>query len=218
MKKALILLTYFVFVLCVCVSAQEVKEDNLASILKSMSESESKAQSLEVDYKEEILYTAASQKQQIIGNLKFIKPKSFFIVQKTPQEQRIYISNNKVIVWTPSNSQAIINSWKAVINTEWTPITMIDFASNWQTMQKSNSLRYISENADNYILELIPISEEWIMTIHISKDTLRPSKTLLKGEGYNINIDFSNYKINQISNRSIFNFKPPSGVEIINLD
>ncbi|MDR3048318.1 MAG: outer membrane lipoprotein carrier protein LolA [Elusimicrobiota bacterium] len=216
MKKTLILLVVFVFSLVSQVSSQSVSA--LSDILNSMRNNEKQTNSLEVDYKEEILYTSASQKQEINGNLKFLNPKRFFIVQKTPQEQRIYINNNKITVYTPSNAQAIINNWKDVLNSDFTPVSMVNFASNWQTSQKSNSLRYISEDSQNYVLELSPNKEDWAMTLYISKSIFRPIKAILKNSGYIMTIVFSNYKINQITSNNIFNFKAPSGVEIINLD
>ncbi|MDR0822869.1 MAG: outer-membrane lipoprotein carrier protein LolA [Endomicrobium sp.] len=217
MKKTLILLAVFVFCFSSQISSQS-DSSQLSDILNSMRESEKSTNSLEVDYKEEILYTSALQKQEINGNLKFLKPKRFFIFQKTPQEQRIYINNNKVTVYTPSNAQAIINNWKDVLNSDFTPISMVDFASNWQTSQKSNSLRYVSEDSQNYVLELSPNKKDWTMALYISKSIFRPVKVILKNSGYTMTVVFSNYKTNQIASNSIFNFKPPSGVEIINLD
>lgn len=221
MKNNILLQLFLIFLLYSIAFSQNINsEDKLSLVLSNMKVAESGVNTLEVDYKEEISYAGTEQKQIIEGQLKFLKAKRFFILQKTPQEQRIYINSNLVTVYTPSNKQAIVNKWGSLINSDFTPIRAINFATNWDTMSKTHKLIFKGEDKNNYWLDLSPIQNaSWRMSIHISKEDNRPNKMLLKNENYTISIFLSNYNINRDDiDKTIFEFIPPKGIEIIKLN
>ncbi|MDR0486584.1 MAG: outer-membrane lipoprotein carrier protein LolA [Elusimicrobiota bacterium] len=220
MKKLLFYKTVFICLttFAVALFAANAVEEKLDFVLKNMRSAESEISDLEIDYREEILYLADSSRQTIEGNLKFLKPGKFFISQKTPQEQKIYINSNAVTVYTPSNKQALIDNWSNQTNSEFTPASAVNFAHSWRDMSKTHSLTFIKEDKGVYILALSPNNKIWTMSIYISKENFRPSRMIVKSNSYTIDISLFNYKINQNTNKKIFDFSPPKGVEVIKLN
>lgn len=220
MKKAIVFFAvFFMPLFCVNVFAQESDESKLNSILSKMEEADKKINTVEVNYTQEIFYSATNEKQNISGNLKHKKPNLIFIVQKTPQEQRIYIDGKKITIYTPENSQAVIDNWKNVINGDIAPASLVGFGSNWKTIKKDNAIKYAGEDEKHYIIELSPTAKkDWTMRMFVSKDTFYPQKAVVTAAGVTVNVELTNYKINQEFKKDIFKFEAPSGVEVIKLN
>ncbi|MCL2335122.1 MAG: outer membrane lipoprotein carrier protein LolA [Endomicrobia bacterium] len=220
MKKLSVIFAFlFMAGLGINVSAQKSGEARLNDILSKMEAADKKIKTLEVGYTQEIFYSATNEKQNISGNLKYKKPSSVFIVQKTPQEQRIYIDGKKITIYTPENSQAVMDNWKNVINGDMAPASLVSFGSNWKTLKKDNVINYAGEDEKNYILELYPAAKkEWSMKMYVSKESLYPQKAVVTASGLTVNVTLSNYKINQEFKKDIFKFEAPAGVEVIKLN
>ena len=150
MKKLFLIATALVFSCAVNVSAQ-FNNDKINDILMKMEAADKKINSLEADYTQEVFYSATDETQNVIGNIKYRKPENIFIIQKTPQEQHIYIDGKKITVYTPENEQAVIDNWKNVINGDFAPASLINFGSSWRELKKENTINYIGEDTENYI-------------------------------------------------------------------
>ncbi|MCL2485568.1 MAG: outer membrane lipoprotein carrier protein LolA [Endomicrobia bacterium] len=217
MKK--IIFTVF-FITCFCAAAfAQSGGNNLDYVLKNMEEADKKVNTLEVDYVQEVIYEFTNEKQKITGNLKYKKPSNIFVVQKTPQEQRIYIDGKKITMYTPENSQAIIDNWKNVVNGDFAPAAMVSFGSNWKNISKDNDISLIGEDENNYILLVAPKSKrDWNMKMFVSKKTFYPQKALVDSDGIIISVDLTSYKTNLDFKKDFFKFNAPEGVEIIKLN
>ena len=197
----------------------QVNNDKINDILMKMEAADKKINSLEADYTQEVFYSATDETQNVIGNIKYRKPENIFIIQKTPQEQHIYIDGKKITVYTPENEQAVIDNWKNVINGDFAPASLINFGSSWRELKKENTINYIGEDTENYIIELYPAKKkEWTMQIHISKNTLYPQKALVTASGLSIKLDLKNYRVNPNFKKDIFKFTPEKNVEVIKLN
>ncbi|MDR1695864.1 MAG: outer membrane lipoprotein carrier protein LolA [Endomicrobium sp.] len=209
------------FAVCVCAASAFAQDGgkNLEDILKGMEESDKKINTLEVDYTQQVFYKTTNEKQTITGNLKYKKPSNIFIVQKTPQEQRIYIDGKKITVYTPENSQAVTDSWKNAVNGDFAPAAMVSFGSNRANISKDNDIILEGEEGGNYVLGVSPkAKKEWHMKIYVSKETLYPQKAVISADGLEINVDLTQYKTNLDFKKDLFKFKAPEGVEIIKLN
>lgn len=193
-------------------------DEKINDILSKMEIADKKINNLEVNYTNEIFYLATNETQKIEGNLKYKKPDDIFIVQRSPQEQNIYINGNKITTYIPENSQAIIDNWKNVLNADLPIASIVNFSSQWKDIKKENIINFISEDADIYIIEISPLnSKDWTMQMHISKSNMYPKKAIVNGEGFTININLTNYKINQKFQKDLFKFTAPEGTEIIKI-
>lgn len=197
----------------------QTNEEKLNDVLSKMEAADKKINTLEVDYSQEVFYSATNEMQKVEGNLKYKKPNDIFIVQKTPQEQRIYIDGKKITIYTPENAQAVTDNWKNIVNGDFAPASMVSFGSNWKNIKKDNVINYIGEDTENYILQIYPSQKkEWTMEMYVSKTTFYPRKAVVNAAGLSVNVDMSNYKINQSFKKDIFKFSAPEGVEVIKLN
>ncbi|MCL2144212.1 MAG: outer-membrane lipoprotein carrier protein LolA [Endomicrobia bacterium] len=197
----------------------QTNEIKLNDVLAKMEAVDKKMDAAEITYTQEIFYSATKETQNITGNLKYKKPNSIFIVQKTPQEQRIYIDGKKITIYTPENSQAVVDNWKDVINGDFTPTSMVNFGSNWKTIRKDNSINYIGEDEKNHIIEIVPAQKnEWNMQLHVDKTTMLPAKAVVTAAGLVVNVNIGEYKVNRNIKKDVFKFTAPEGVEIIELN
>jgi outer membrane lipoprotein-sorting protein len=164
-----------------------------------------------------MIFTETKEKQSSQGYMAFMKPKSIFIERKTPQEQKIYISGKNMTIWTIKTGQAIVSDVPESINGDFSPVSFLNFGGNWKNLQKTNTINYVSEDNNEYVLSVYPKQNKtWEMTIHILKDGMNPNKIIVKSKNFSIDIDLSNYKINQTLNKKVF--KIPQGVEVIKLN
>jgi Outer membrane lipoprotein-sorting protein len=219
MKKLLVIPVFALVSVFALNAFAQSSEEKLNEILTKMELSDKKITTAEITYSQEIFYSATNETQKITGNLKYKKPDSIFIVQKMPQEQRIYIDGKKITVYTPDNSQAVIDNWKNMINGEFTPTSMVNFGGNWKTISKDNNISYVGEDDKNYIISISPAKKnEWNMQMHIDKESMRPSKAIVTAAGLIVNVNLTQYTINQNFKKDIFKFTAPEGVEIIQLN
>ncbi|MCL1971777.1 MAG: outer membrane lipoprotein carrier protein LolA [Endomicrobia bacterium] len=194
-------------------------EARLNEILAKMEAADKKIDTAEITYTQEIFYSATKETQKITGVLKYKRPNSIFIVQRTPQEQRIFIDGKRITVFTPENSQAVVDNWKDVISGDFTPVSMINFGSGWRTIKKDHNINFVGEDEMNYIIEISPAQKkDWSMQLHIDKSTMRPSKAIVTAAGLVVTVTITDYKINQNIKKDVFKFTVPEGVEVIELN
>ena len=218
MKKIAFFAVFAFFVCGADVFAQGA-DDKINEILLKMEAADKTINSLEVDYTQDIFYSATGETQNIKGNLKYKRPSSIFILQKTPQEQKIYIDGKKITIYTPDNAQAITDKWNNLVNGDFAPASMINFGSNWQSIKKDNVIRYVGEDDDNYAIEIYPAKKkDWTMRMDVSKKTMRPQRAVVTAPGLSIKVQLTNYKVNPEFKKDIFKFVPPEGTEVIKLN
>ena len=170
-----------------------------------------------MDFKQDLTFLETKEKQSSQGHMFFMKPKSILIERKTPQEQKIYINGDNMTIYMPRMMQAV----KTLVPKEsgdFSPNSFINFGGNWKNLQKTNTINYISETDSEYVLEVFPKNKAWIMMVYVSKASSNPNKISIKSNNLSVEIVLSNYKINQNIDKKKFQFAPPKGTEIINLN
>lgn len=216
MKKLFLFTAALILTFAINAPAQD---DKIDGILVKMEEADKKINAIEVDYTQEIFYSATNETQNITGNLKYKKPENIFIVQRTPQEQHIYIDGKKITIYTPENEQAVVDNWKNMLNGDFAPASLVSFGSSWKELKKENSINYIGEDEDNYIIELYPANKkDWTMQMYVSKNTLYPQKAVVTAPGLLVKVDLKNYKVNPNLKKDTFKFTPGKDVEVIKLN
>lgn len=214
MKKMTIVIFFFLSFFAFDAFAQTNK---LSQILSKMEGADKGINTLEADFKQTLTFLETKEKQSSQGRIFFMKPKNILIEKKTPQEQDIYIKGDDMTIWTPRIMQAV----KSVVPKEsgdFSPYSFINFGGNWKNLQKTNTIKYISETNSEYVLEVFPKNKAWIMTVYVSKTSSNPNKIDIKSKNLLVNIVLSDYKINKSIDKKKFQFTPPKGSEIINLN
>lgn len=217
MKK----IKYLLFFIAIIFFAKVLfaQDSKTIEILNEMEKADKEVNSLEVSYSQEILFLTTNEKQQITGNLKYKKPNLVYIVQKTPQEQKIYIDGKTITIYTPENMQAVVDNWKNVISGDFSPASIVSFGSNWKILGKENEIKYVYENLESFILDVSPkVKPQWDMKLTVSKETYRPQKAVFSTAGIKITIIMKDYKTNPDLSKIVFKFKAPENVDVINLN
>jgi len=200
-------------------AAKAFSQTPLEAVISAMAEANAGVNNLEASYEQVITFDVTGEKQVIEGNLKYLKPSYIYIVQHTPQEQQIYIDGKNIIIYTPANKQAVLDSWPSTFNVSFAPTALIDLGTNYKQIAKENNIKYLRSNEDFYIIEISPKKDRgWTMEGYISKQDLQVKKAVVLSHGVTAVINIREYKTNQDFNIDMFKFKAPQGVDIIKLN
>jgi outer membrane lipoprotein carrier protein len=193
--------------------------DNLKAFFKLLENSDKKIKILKADFTQELSFDGQKEKQTTKGKVIVKKPNFTLIDQKTPQEQKIFIENQKITIYTPENKQAIVNSWNNAVDGKFNFTFILNFADEKENIQKTNDISLISETERYYEICLEPKDKNgWVANVFISKETMLVEKAVLKSAGSITEVRFSDYEINPDISKSIFRTKFPKDTEIISLN
>jgi outer membrane lipoprotein-sorting protein len=196
------------------------KESNdvLLDLLTKLEQSEKRISSAKAEFIQTIFFKDTGEKQEINGTVFFKKPDSIHIAQRTPQEQRIYINAKTIIVYTPNEKQAIVNSWKNSFDKDFSPAYIISFGSSWRKVEKDYGIFLDGYDNNCVIIKIQSLKNNDLYTkIYFSKLNMHPEKAIVNSPGLNVEILFKNYIINPDVSLDIFKFKSPDDVEIVKL-
>jgi chaperone LolA len=214
----IVLMVLVLMMACVGVFAQDELATDLTEILSQMEGIDKTIENLEVDFKQDMTFIETKEKQSSQGHLAFMKPNNIFIERKSPQEQKIYINSKTMTIYTPKTFQAIISPVQTS-EAEFSPTSFINFGGNWKNLQKTNTIKYLSQDEQDYVLEIIPKNKKnWVMSINISKQDLNPNKITVRSDTLLINVLLTNYKVNSGVDKNLFRFKAAKGIEVIELN
>ena len=131
-----------------------------------------------------------------------------------PEKQNIFIKGKKVILYLPEQRQAIVQTLRDHPDAE----PAMGLLSN---IEKWNDLFNIKEEnaaADIFRIELHPKTMPLIekVLVDIDKETFYINRlTLFERSGNRVSFNFSNIRSNSGLKESLFDFKIPKGVEVL---
>jgi chaperone LolA len=199
------------------VHAQEINGELLKFLLQ-LEQNEEKVNTVKAEFVQTVFFESTGEKQKIVGTVFLKKPGRIYINQKTPQEQRIYIYGKTITVYTPSESQAVIDSWKNSVNDDFSPASIVSFGSSWREIKKTNNIILDGYNDNRAIIKIQSLkNKNFNVKIYIAKTSMFPENAVVNSEGVEIELVFKSYIINPELAGSIFKFKAPNNVEIIKL-
>lgn len=148
------------------------------------------------------------------GRLYLKKPKMVRWDYSKPEKQNIYIRGDKVILYLPGQKQAIVQNLSENPDAE-PALGLLSDIERWQDLFH---IKGGDETADMFRLELrpkkMPRIEKALVEIH--KETFYIQRlTLFEESGNRVSFDFSNIKPNGNLKESLFDFKIPRGVEVL---
>jgi len=203
--------------LTVCFSANLFAAGfSLEDFLERMNDNEKKITALEFEFKQDIVFTLTREKQTVSGKILFKKPSSMKFSQVLPDEQYIISNGKKVWIYNPAYRQVIVDSWAKWTKNSMVPASLMNFGNSVDDLKKNYEISYLEQDGEDTVL-LSPLKDNaWKLKLWISRD-FNISKTVLTGENITVNTTASNYKINPAADDSIFNFKPPQGVQSLEM-
>ncbi|MDR2351184.1 MAG: outer-membrane lipoprotein carrier protein LolA [Endomicrobium sp.] len=199
------------------VVAQE-SSDVLFDFFTRLEQSEKEIDTIKVEFVQTVFFESTGEKQKIVGTVFLKKPNRIYITQQTSQEQRIYINEKTIMIYTPNEKQVIIDTWKNSVDRDFSPASIVNFGSSWREIKKTNSIS-LDEYDDNRIVIKIQSlkNNSFNAKIYIAKASMLTEKAVITSAGTKIELVFKNYIVNSELAVATFNFKAPNDVEIIKL-
>jgi outer membrane lipoprotein carrier protein len=230
MKRAILSIILFInsvaFVSAMSADATAT-DTKLNDILIALERNDNATENVKFSYKQEIQYVLTKETQHNSGEMIFDKPNNFYFKQFNPLEQNIISNGKKVWVYTPSYKQVVVGDWKSWLNSGFIPNSSISMSLNWGELKKHYSFYYMGEEENCYVIQLTPLKgvnappssvlSDWKMKLWVNVQDYKLTRADLIGENVNVVTKISDYITNSKINKNIFNFKTPSGVEIMKM-
>jgi len=221
--KKIIIISMFLFAVslyCQNDTKTDVKNDNIKTNQEidpylKLKELDSNLKTLKAKFKQEIFFKLADMKQNIEGEIFFIKPDKLKIVHTKPNPQIIIIDSRKNIeIIKPADKQIIRSKWdKWKNNLEPRLKGLFDFG-NYSSLEKHSKVTS-KKLEDGYIIEIKPKNSSYTLTLKLNLDFFPVESTLdLKDTIIKTFID--SFEKNIEINSNVFEFKDKE-YEIIDL-
>ncbi|MDD3053244.1 MAG: outer-membrane lipoprotein carrier protein LolA [Endomicrobiia bacterium] len=212
---------YILVLILVCSSFNISYSDDIKvnDILMKMEKIDKNIQDMEFNFTQEIDYISTDEKQISSGAVKHKKPNYIYMYQKNPNEQYTYIDGKKITIYVPANKQAIVESWKDVLNSDIILTTIIGFSKNFRTFEKDHSIILESQNDKEYTLLMKSNNpkQTWQMYINVDKETLLVNGAVFDNKNFVIKVKLTDYKLNVGLQTDIFKFKSTKDIDVIEL-
>lgn len=188
-------------------------------IISKFKEWDSKLESLDVNFTQEIYFKEADLKQKVEGNMQFLKPNFLRIEHKKPAPQIITTDKKNITIYKPADKQAVLTKWDTWINTQTQSLSGILDFGNYSSLSKNHKIEVLRQGENSpYILVLTPASgNTYTLKLIISPVNFFPSQAEFNVEGSITTTTLTKAKINDSLSKDIFTFTPSSKIEIINL-
>jgi len=214
MKKII----FFALLLALSPCLAAAKDITVDDITAKMEAADKNVNSLEFDFKQEIIYNLTNEKQTNSGHVAYMKPENIYVKQHSPLDQEIVSNGKRVWIYTPKYHQVIVDNWKKWASNSFVPVSIINFGKGWKDLKKKYAITYEGIDDNKYVLLFKPAGEEAIkMKFWVSADDFVPVKVVLTGENVTINTEMINKSLNPKLDKKLFIFQAPSGVDVMNL-
>jgi outer membrane lipoprotein-sorting protein len=170
---------------------------------------------LKANFKQEIYFKVADMKQNIEGEIYFVKPEKLKIVHTKPNSQIIIVNSKKDIqIIKPQEKQIIKSSWeKWKNNLEPRLKGLFDFG-NYSLLEKDADIKS-KEEKDGYTIEIKPKKSSYTLILKLNSDFF-PVESILDLKDTVIKTVIEKYEKNLEIKPEVFDFKN-NGYEVIDL-
>lgn len=217
LKKIFQVLFIFIMMLFVCFPLIWAQMEKLNDVLMKMEQVNMQMQDMQFDYVQKLKYRDVDEEQTTKGTIKYRDKNHICLYQKPPQEQYIYVDGSKITTYVPANKQAIVENWKNLLNNDELLMTIIDFNKNWKTFKKNHIIELDSETETDYVLFIKSKNPalNWIMYIELNKESFLMDTATYSNKNYTVNINLTNYGIDNNFSDDVFKFKPTEDIDVI---
>ena len=217
LKKIFQVLFIFIMMLFVCFPLIWAQMENLNDILMKMEQVNMQMQDMQFDYVQKLKYKDVDEEQTTKGTIKYRDKNHICLYQKPPQEQYIYVDGSKITTYVPANKQAIVENWKNLLNNDELLMTIIDFNKNWKVFKKNHIIELDGETETDYVLFIKSKNPalNWIMYIELNKESFLMDTATYSNKNYTVNINLTNYGIDNNFSDDVFKFKPTEDIDVI---
>lgn len=194
------------------------EKTTIDTLLSRMEGSEKTMQGLRFVYKQDIIYNLTKEKQTNSGEVSFRRPNSLNIKQHNPLEQVIVTNGKKVWIYTPAYNQVIVDSWKKWSESSMVPSSLVNMSGNWSDLKKKYTFAYLGAENDLDVVLMTPKSkEDWKLKLWIERSHSIPVKSSMLADSVTIHTEMKEYTVNPELDKSLFEFRPPQGADVLTL-
>jgi outer membrane lipoprotein-sorting protein len=177
MKTLILILSFFTTTNITCeetIKGSEIKSNTYtytnANPYLKLKELDASLKTLKATFKQEIYFKVADIKQNIEGEILFIKPEKLKLIHKKPYNQIIIIDSKKNIeIIKPKDKQIIRTSWeKWKNNLEPRLKGLFDFG-NYSSLENDSNITS-KEEKDGYIIEINSKKSDYKLILKLNKD------------------------------------------------
>jgi len=198
------------------IHAYDVKD-----VLFQMAERERSMKSIAFQFVQKITFTEMEQKTEVKGAAIFEKPNKMRIEKQIPQEQLTISNGKKVWIYTPAYSQVWVGEWKDWTNENAVPKGLLPLNDYVSALKNNFNLKLVekTESPGTVTLRATPKNENvgYKMDLAISVQTWLPFETRVRTESAHVVTTLDEVKIDPITTRDTFSFRPPKGTDVIPL-
>jgi outer membrane lipoprotein-sorting protein len=213
MKTLILILSFFTTTNITCeetIKGSEIKSNTYtytnANPYLKLKELDASLKTLKATFKQEIYFKIADIKQNVEGEILFVKPEKLKLIHKRPYNQIIIIDSKKNIeIIKPKDKQIIRSSWeKWKNNLEVRLKGLFDFG-NYSSLENDSNITS-KEEKDGYIIEINSKKSDYKLILKLNKDFF-PIKSILDLKDTIVKTIINEFEKNIEINPKEFEFK-----------
>ena len=154
------------------------------------------------------------------GFVSYLSPDKLVIRQKKGVLEQIFYCNSKLlIVYTPSQKQAITDKLSNWSKNSLLPLDLFSMNKFWGVLKKEFVLISVNSQNDNTCLVTFEskINKKYFLDVVIDSTSFLPVVIKVRNDFMVQSTKLSNFKINNGISKNIFSFVPDKSVEVIDL-
>ncbi len=194
--------------------AAETPEEKAIRELKAW---DSRLDSLEADFTQEVSFTEAGLKQSIEGKLQYVKPNLLRIEHIKPSRQLVVTDKADIWIYKPEDKQVVKTAWEAWRKTQDQNFSGILDFGNYSSLTARNETKVEGgKGGAPFTVTFTPRSgAAYTLKLTLSATDYFPSGAELSVDGTVIRTTLTSVTKNGEIDRKIFKFTPPKGTETL---
>ena len=199
-------------------AAAAPKPDPAAAIVEKLKAWDAKLETLKADFTQEVNFKEAGLKQSVEGSLQYVKPNYLRIEHLKPARQLVVTDKNDIWIYKADDKQVVRTTWEAWRRTQDQNFSGILDFGNYASLAEKNAVTVEGEKNGVVTVVFTPrTGTGYTLKLRLSTTDYFPVEAELNVEDTVITTHLINTEKNGSIDKAVFNFKPPSGVEILEL-
>ena len=202
--------------------APAAKDDSerIKKTLASLEAWDARLETLKADFTQEINFREAGLKQSVEGTLQYVKPNFLRMEHFKPASQLIVTDKNDIWIYKPADKQAVRTTWDAWRRTQDQNFSGILDFGNYSSLASRNNASVSPEGKDGLIAVVLTprTGTGYALTLKLSATDYFPVEAELAVDSTLITTHLKNVEKNGAVAKELFNFSPPKGTEVLELN
>lgn len=217
-------LTMACIIMCLLLLPSPAKPENLIpleELIAKTQERYEKTEDLKARFIQEVTIKSMNKTEREEGLVYIKNPKRMLWNYSKPKAKKLIINTKKAWIYIPDDHVAYVQDTEKIYSSKLTIKFLTGIGKLSEDFQISFSRPNSLDVKGNYLLTLVPkVSDMGIDTMHltIDKDDFQVIHcNFIDLYGNVTRIRLMDIKINNNLSDNLFNFKPPAGVEVLNM-